>query len=125
MQKIGLKRHRAVILTAVLIILLIIASNSYLISLRASEEVRVAEIPIPAVAETDQGKYGVIAYLMVKVAPGAGHVYIETWPLTMVDMQASARIAAKIGFEIASKYKNLGSFEDWDFMYTVYSDSPI
>jgi len=125
MSKIILKGRKMIILVSLFIFSLIIVANPFLISVKASEEVRVAEIPIPAVAETDQGRYGVIAYLMVKIVPGTGHVYIETWPLTMVDMQASARIAAKIGFEIASKFKNIGTFDNWDFMYTIYSDSPI
>jgi len=125
MLKVKIKVRKKAMLASILIFTLIIFINPFLVSIKASEEFRVAEIPIPAVAETDQGRYGVIAYLTVKVTPGAGHVYIETWPLTMVDMQASARIAAKIGFEIASKFKKLGTFDDWDFMYTIYSDSPI
>ncbi|WP_297534964.1 S16 family serine protease [Thermococcus sp.] len=51
----------------------------------------------PAVAKTSTGQLvGVVTEFVITVAPGHGHVYIETWPLAQVDMQASARLAAQV-----------------------------
>lgn len=51
----------------------------------------------PAVAKTSTGELtGVVTEFVITVAPGSGHVYIETWPLAQVDMQASARLAAQV-----------------------------
>jgi len=51
----------------------------------------------PAVAKTSTGELtGVVTEFIITVSPGGGHVYIETWPLAQVDMQASARLAAQV-----------------------------
>ncbi|WP_456421567.1 S16 family serine protease [Thermococcus sp.] len=55
----------------------------------------------PAVAKTSTGELtGVVTEFVITVAPGHGHVYIETWPLAQVDMQASARLAAQVAGRI-------------------------
>ncbi|GAB6135890.1 S16 family serine protease [Thermococcus prieurii] len=54
-------------------------------------------IHAPAVAKTATGGLkGVVTEFVITVTPGHGHVYIETWPLAQVDMQASARLAAQV-----------------------------
>ncbi|RLF65303.1 MAG: hypothetical protein DRN30_04215 [Thermoplasmata archaeon] len=125
------RKHEKKITLSVLLLSIVLFSavtTSHVILVKGSDDVYFSNeviIPIPAVAQTKDRSFGVISYLSVKVVRGSGHVYIETWPLAEVDMQASARIAARIAFDIASKYKDLGSFYDWDYLYSIKSDSPI
>jgi len=116
-----LKKHVILLIALMLMFLAPTALNAICLEDSAHE----VTLPIPAVAQSGKESFGVISYLTVRVVPGSGHVYIETWPLAEVDMQASARIAAHIAFEIANKYKDLGSFDSWDYLYSVRSNSPI
>jgi uncharacterized protein len=51
----------------------------------------------PAVAQTDTGEVGVISTITVTVqSNGTGRVFVDTLPLTDVDMQGSARLAVKV-----------------------------
>ncbi len=56
--------------------------------------VRERELIIVAVSESDSGYIGVTANLTVRVCyPGSGELYFSADPLTMIDMQGSARTA--------------------------------
>ncbi|RLF75604.1 ATP-dependent protease, partial [Thermococci archaeon] len=57
---------------------------------------------------------------IITVAPGNGHVYVETWPLAEVDMQASARLAAQIAGKVLDVDMN-----KYDVFIQVKSDAPI
>lgn len=75
----------------------------------------------PAVSRTPDGRLvGVVTDFVITVAPGSGHVYLETWPLTEVDMQASARLATQIAGEVTGK--DMGKY---DVFIQVRADSPI
>lgn len=63
---------------------------------------------------------GVPTDFVITVAPGSGHVYVETWPLTQVDMQASARLAA----EVAGRVLGI-DMSKYDVFIQVKADSPI
>ena len=56
----------------------------------------------------------------VKVSNGSGHVYMDTMPMTQMDMQGSARIASKVAFDITGKNQN-----NYDVYYIVRSDVPV
>ncbi|EHP85480.1 S16 family serine protease [Methanotorris formicicus] len=77
-------------------------------------------ITAPAVAQTDYGYKGVPVNIEVIVTKGDGHVFMDTMPLTQLDMQGSARIASKVAFDIAGK-----NVKDYNVYYIVRSDVPI
>ncbi|WP_456365441.1 S16 family serine protease [Thermococcus sp.] len=75
----------------------------------------------PAVSKTPDGRLvGVATQFVVTVAPGNGHVYIETWPLSQVDMQASARLAAQMAGKVTGK-----DMSKYDVFIQVRADAPI
>ncbi len=64
---------------------------------------------------------GVHALLRVEVrCPGHGHVYLETWPLTEIDTQASARVAAMVAAMVAGV-----PFSSCDYFASIVSNSSI
>jgi len=77
-------------------------------------------IYLPAVQETPYGYKGVLAKLEVEIKEGNGHVYVDTWPLTKISTQASARLAK----EVACNLVNLDCSK-YDFFYSIRSDVPI
>ncbi len=77
-------------------------------------------IYLPAVQKTNYGYKGVMATAVVHVQPGSGHVFVDTYPLTEIDTQASARLARDVAFKTLEKNPN-----KYDVFYTIRSDSPI
>ena len=75
----------------------------------------------PAVSRTPEGNLvGVATTFVITVAPGSGHVYLETWPLAQVDMQASARLATQIAGKVTGK-----DMSKYDVFIQVKADTPI
>ncbi len=75
----------------------------------------------PAVSKTANGELvGVATEFVITVAPGSGHVYVETWPLAEVDMQASARLAAQVAGRVLGV-----DMSKYDVFIQVKADSPI
>ena len=75
----------------------------------------------PAVSKTASGQFvGVVTKFVITVAPGSGHVYIETWPLAQVDMQASARLAAQMAGKILGV-----NMSRYDVFIQVRANAPI
>jgi len=77
-------------------------------------------VTVPAVFETDYGYVGTTINIDVKVSNGSGHVFIDTLPVTGMDMQSSARIAAKVAFDVCNRDQ-----ENYDVYYIVRSKVPI
>ncbi|HIP91362.1 MAG TPA: hypothetical protein EYH21_03590 [Methanothermococcus okinawensis] len=77
-------------------------------------------IAVPAVSKTDYGYVGTTINIDVKVSNGSGHVFIDTLPVTEMDMQSSARVAAKVAFDISNRNQ-----KDYDVYYIVRSKVPI
>ncbi|MEM0067581.1 MAG: S16 family serine protease, partial [Ignisphaera sp.] len=79
-------------------------------------------VTIVAVSQLPNNSYiGVAADLYVRVVcPGQGHVYVETYPLSEIDLQASTRVAAIVASAVANK-----SFWSCDYFASIRSDSPI
>ena len=80
----------------------------------------VREMHILAVGEANGKYFGVPTLLKVVVTPGDGEVYLSTEPLTEVDMQASARLAALVAAYVAGK-----NYFDYDYFISVISNSTI
>jgi len=75
----------------------------------------------PAVSKTSSGQLvGVVTDFVITVAPGSGHVYVETWPLAEVDMQASARLAAQIAGKVTGK-----NMSRYDVFIQIKANAPI
>ncbi|ADC69078.1 conserved hypothetical protein [Methanocaldococcus sp. FS406-22] len=77
-------------------------------------------IKAPAVSLTDKGYVGVPINIQINVTKGDGHVFMDTMPLTELDMQGSARIAAKVAGEVTGKDMN-----KYNIYITVRSDVPV
>ena len=75
---------------------------------------------ILAVGEEGGKFFGVPTRLDVIVTNGSGVVYLSTEPLTQLDMQASARLAALIASYVAGK-----NFYRYDYFISVKSNSTI
>ncbi|WP_297515138.1 S16 family serine protease, partial [Thermococcus sp.] len=85
---------RAVVLVLAVLLLLPLATP---VMAQCPSEGHTVIMHAPAVAKTSTGELtGVVTEFVITVTPGSGHVYIETWPLAQVDMQASARLATRV-----------------------------
>ncbi len=110
---------------ATLLLLFLIASvTSSQIVLQTSIPLvdRSRHMIIVAVRQTPSGTYvGVSADLYVRVlCPGEGHVYVETMPLSELDTQASARVAAMVASMVAGI-----AFTSCDYFVSIRADTPI
>ncbi|HLE97648.1 MAG TPA: S16 family serine protease [Candidatus Thermoplasmatota archaeon] len=113
-----LRRALAAVLAAVLLLAPVVASQNAArtIVLRPPVEVLAA-----AVAQTEQGLVGTLANVSITVADGgSGHVFIDTYPLTQVDMQGSARLAVRVASSVTGV-----SMRSHDFFFVVRSGSSI
>jgi uncharacterized protein len=80
----------------------------------------------PAVAQTDQGYIGVISTITVTIQNGSGRVFVDTLPLTQIDMQGSARLAVKVAGALVTKDKNcIVDPSKFDYFFVVRTSSPI
>lgn len=79
-------------------------------------------VTVVAVSTSANGSYvGVSADLYVRVVyPGNGHVYVETLPLSQLDLQASTRIAALVASYIAGV-----NFNHYDFYASIKANTTI
>ena len=83
--------------------------------------IRTVTMLVPAVAETPQGYVGVASKLVVSVAyPGHGIVYFAAEPLTQLDTQAAARIAAIVASILAG-----ADFYSYDYFIHLKANSTI
>lgn len=74
-----------------------------------------------AVVRTDGGLEGTTADLQVTVARnGSGHIFMDTVPLTQVDMQGSARLAVRVAHGLTGLDR-----DDYDHFFVVRSESSI
>ncbi len=109
---------------ALLLLLLVASITSVQTALHASTPLvdRSRHMIIVAVRQTSSGTYvGVSADLYVRVlCPGGGHVYVETMPLSELDTQASARVAAMVASMVAGI-----AFTSCDYFVSIRADTPI
>ncbi|WP_148883267.1 S16 family serine protease [Thermococcus aciditolerans] len=106
---------------AVLLIALLILPFAGFAAAQCPGEGHTVVLKAPAVSKTSNGELiGVATDFVITVAPGTGHVYVETWPLAEVDMQASARLAAQIAGKVLGVDMN-----KYDVFIQIKADSPI
>ena len=81
----------------------------------------------PAVAQTEDGYEGVISTITVTIQNnGSGRVFVDTLPLTQVDMQGSARLAVKVAGALVKNDKNLDVNPDqYDYFFVIRTSAPI
>jgi len=81
----------------------------------------------PAVAKTSEGYVGVVSTITVTIqSNGSGRVFVDTSPLTQVDMQGSARLAVKVASALVRNDKNCDvDPSGYDYFFVVRTDSPI
>ncbi len=107
------------LLVVVLIILLLPSLAIPQTSANQNEE-NTVHLNVPAVTNVNGEYRGVSTSLQITVEPGDGHIYMETWPLSEVDMQASARLA----IQTATQTLNINP-NKYDYHFSINSDSPI
>ena len=81
----------------------------------------------PAVASTAEGYVGVISTITVTIQNnGNGRVFVDTLPLTQVDMQGSARLAVKVASALVANDVNSDvDPSKYDYFFVVRTDAPI
>ena len=94
---------------------------------RISLEYRNVTVYAPAVSQLGTGYIGVISTITVSIqGNGSGRVFVDTLPLTDVDMQGSARLAVKVAGALVSTetrpHLDPGSC---DFFFVVRTTSPM
>lgn len=92
-----------------------------------SIEYRNVTVYAPAVAHTDGGYIGVTSTITVTIQNnGSGRVFVDTLPLTQIDMQGSARLAVKVASALV---KNDDRCEinpsEYDFFFVIRTSAPI
>ena len=117
--------------------LLIIYSSFFQFSLATSPGVineaavsikyRNVTVYAPAVAHTNNGYVGVTSTITVTIQNnGSSRVFVDTLPLTQIDMQGSARLAVKVASALV---KNDDRCEinpsEYDFFFVIRTSSPI
>jgi len=81
----------------------------------------------PAVASTGNGYVGVISTITVTIqSNGSGRVFVDTLPLTQVDMQGSARLAVKVASNLVENDKKCNiAPSNFDYFFVVRTSAPI
>lgn len=103
----------------IILLLLLVLTAQIVIS--SPQKVYQVTISAPAVMQTENGTVGVLSNLTVTVSyPGSGKVYFSAEPLTDVDTQGSARVAAFVACYLLGK-----DFGSYDFFYLMSSKSTI
>ena len=109
------KTLRILAIVAILFITIPLSQNAY-----GLPDGGWVEIYAPAVAETEEGMVGALSTISVRVENGSGRVFVDTFPLTEVDMQSSARLAASVAASISDK-----NVREYDFFVVVRSDAQL
>lgn len=88
---------------------------------------RSATVYAPAVAQTTDGYVGVISTITVTVQDnGSGRVFVDTLPLTQIDMQGSARLAVKVASALVENDVNSNiDPSTCDYFFVVRTSAPI
>lgn len=106
---------------AAAMILLLVFSIMPAVAAQCPSEGHTVILKAPAVSKTSSGQLvGVVTNFVITVSPGSGHVYVETWPLAEVDMQASARLAAQVAGKVTGV-----NMSKYDVFIQIKADSPI
>jgi len=105
---------------AALIVLMAVSMASALIASSQGAGFVERRLYILAVGEAGGKYFGVPSELVVRVGPGTGKVFVSAEPLSELDMQASARIAALVAAFVAGV-----NYFDYDYYVEIVSNSTI
>jgi len=103
-----------------LIVLITISMASALVATSQGTGFVERRLYILAVGEAGGKYFGVPSELVVRVGPGTGKVFVSAEPLSELDMQASARIAALVAAFVAGV-----NYFDYDYYVEIVSNSTI
>ncbi len=81
---------------------------------------RSGSMQLLSVAETSEGMEGRLADLYLEIENGHGRVFIDTFPLTMMDTQISTRFANEVACDFINR-----DCSKVDFFYTIRSQSSL
>ena len=76
------------------------------------------QIKLLSVEETPDGNQGGVANLYLRTVAGAGNIYSDTFPLTKLDTQISARFARDIACDFIEKECNDLDFYRNNYLYS-------
>ena len=81
----------------------------------------------PAVAQISSGYMGVISTITFTIQDnGSGRVFVDTLPLTQIDMQGSARLAVKVASALVKNdHSNNIDPSSYDYFFVIRTNSPI
>ena len=81
----------------------------------------------PAVAETGNGYVGVLSTITVTIqSNGSGRVFVDTLPLTQIDMQGSARLSVKVASALVKNDDRCKiNPDEYDYFFVVRTSAPI
>ncbi len=99
---------------------IIVLLSIFVLFISPSLALKDTTVHLPAVKDTKYGYEGALATLTVDVKKGNGHVYVDTWPLTKIDTQASARMGKQVACDLLSL-----DCSNYNFYYTIRSDARI
>jgi len=127
-------KHRVILIVLAICLL----SSSYLPSsfgLSAGEisegnvslDYRNVTVYAPAVSQLGTGYIGVISTITISIQEnGSGRVFVDTLPLTDVDMQGSARLAVKVASALVSTdTRSHREPSNCDFFFVVRTTAPM
>jgi uncharacterized protein len=104
-----------------LVLILLIIFPAVNVNAFKYDVVREVNLDVPAVSQTSEGLVGVLSRLNVAVAyPGSGRVYFSATPLTELDTQATARVAALVSSSVIGD-----EYLRYDFFVSLESESLI
>ena len=122
--------------TAILPILLLLFCFSPIVVAMNPGEIQTGSISLeyhnvsvyaPAVAQTENGYEGVISTITVTIQnEGSGSVFVDTLPLTQIDMQGSARLAVNVASSLVKNDENCDvNPDEYDYFFVIRTSSPI
>ena len=107
--------HRKILLTLG-VLFLILAFVAHL----SMTGPRTGELTLLTVADTSTGAMGGTANLRLEVRPGTGAIFIDSFPLTRIDTQASTRYAQ----QVACDHLDIDCLQ-YDFYYTIRANTAV
>ncbi|MBT7902442.1 hypothetical protein HN587_01165 [Candidatus Woesearchaeota archaeon] len=117
MLKKSISKNISILFLLIISLLLLLSQSLFVV---AEHQEKQGSLKILAVSTTDSGFKGASATLSLKITPGNGEVFIQTFPLTKIDTQISTRYAKDTACKLSSV-----DCSKLDFFYTVKSNSAI
>ncbi len=95
--------------------MLMLVSSSIVLGVKSYEK-----ITLLTVSKTNEGLIGGTVDMEIRIIPGSGNIFIDTYPLSRLDTIESIRLANRE----ACRYSPVNC-NDYDFFYTIKTTTPI